>query len=275
MKYFAIVDYWVHQETGSEMEFSAQDVCWGGSPGSIPVETRKEKWWSEREDMLQSSFTWAHGQLWKLNRLSKLTSILVREPDSVSPHGLVCIQVVMDGAILRQNHSLQQGQHLKNLTAEIHLLTTLQKVPFTSPSLTNCLEGSLQVSVAKRTCSLSGAMDSGCNLCNIWLIVQKEVAAPKEMVQGMRNGLKTASFRHVDGLDSAGEERETNGKNLGFLKKGLHRGMMLFSLNPSRTAYLRTITLVWTNVFCGLFIINFVLQSTIRISGSEVLLDKN
>lgn len=61
MKYLIIVDDdWVPREADSEMEFSAQSVCWGGSSGSIPVEAGKGKRRAEREAMLQPSFAWAH-----------------------------------------------------------------------------------------------------------------------------------------------------------------------------------------------------------------------
>lgn len=59
MKYFIIVDYWVPQEAGFELEFSVQDVCWGRSLGSMPVEAEKEIR-AVAEAMLQPSFAWAH-----------------------------------------------------------------------------------------------------------------------------------------------------------------------------------------------------------------------
>lgn len=121
-------------------------------------------------------------------------------------------------------------------------------------------------------------MDSRCNLCNIWLYCSKRSLLPQWAVPiGMRWNIawKELLSDIVVEIGSVGEERATNGKNLDFLKKGLRRGMMIFSPNYSQTARVKAITPIQTNGFCGLFVINFVLQSTIRISGSEMLLNEN
>lgn len=62
------------------------------------------------------------------------------------------------------------------------------------------------------------------------------------LIPWVKHGLKITSFGHVVEINSVGEERSTNGKNVGFLKKALHRGMMLFSPNHFRTAHVRAVT---------------------------------